>query len=367
MAWLTGWDYRQSLHIDSSSDGALTNYQKKVTVNYGSGTSSGVNMYAGSNCETDFDDIRFTGSDEETELDYYMLQKTDSDKAVFFVEIGTIPSSGGTDIYVYYGNSGASTTSSGSSTFDSFEDFENIGSQIFDDAGGTGISLGANTTDEKEGSQCAQNDTAGNAHKVQLQNDNSWDPDDYYIEGWLRLSATATGNDRLGPGLTVCGTAGSNNGYQIILDGRGAVSPQIRENTSYSGRTDGSYNVSQGTWYLFSVYRIDSSGDLKAEIWTEAAVYGTSATSTTTRSSEDSHSTGRHGVYTYGATYQRWDAIWVRKRADDEPAYGSWGSEETEPSSDVDVSSSETITLTESSPVVRNLTLWNEITGVEIN
>lgn len=330
MAWLTGWTYRKAINIDASSDGTLTNYQKKITVNYGSGSDSGLNVYCGSNCETDFDDIRFTSSDGDTVLDHYLVQKTDSDKAVFFVELDTVNSSIGFDGYIYYGNVSATQTSSGSNTFNSFEDFENIGSQIFDDAGSTGITLGASTTEEKEGSQCAKNDTAGNAHKVQLQNDNNWDPDNYYIEGWLRLNSGAGGNDRLGPGLTICGTAGTNNGYQIILDGRSSVSPQIRENTDYSSRNDGNFQISQGTWYILSVYRIDSSGDLKAELWTESQFYGTSPQTTTTRSAEDSHSTGKHGVYTYGATYQRWDAIWVRKRADDEPAWNTWGSEETD-------------------------------------
>jgi hypothetical protein len=56
------WTYKKSHSIVGSTAGALTNYQMKFIVHYGSGTDSGEDVYCDSQCRTDFDDIRFTDS-----------------------------------------------------------------------------------------------------------------------------------------------------------------------------------------------------------------------------------------------------------------------------------------------------------------
>jgi len=123
MGWLAGWSYRKS-HIINSTDGAGTNYQVKIKVHYDSGTDSGENVYLNEKCKTDFGDIRFTKSDGETELDYWMEEKEDSNYAIFWVEIVDDLSSSNVTIYIYYGKSDASTTSNGDDTFLFFDDFE---------------------------------------------------------------------------------------------------------------------------------------------------------------------------------------------------------------------------------------------------
>lgn len=130
MAWLTGWDNRKSHNINSAV-GAGTNYQVRITVHYGAGSDSGEDVYCNSKCKTDFGDIRFTDNDETTELDYWMEEKTDSDYAVFWVEVADDLSSN-QSIYVYYGNAGATYT-------DDYSDQEHIENTFllgdhFDDA-----------------------------------------------------------------------------------------------------------------------------------------------------------------------------------------------------------------------------------------
>jgi len=119
--WLSGWSYRKS-HMIENATGAGTNYQIIITVHYGSGSDSDDDVYCGSKCQTDFDDIRFTDNDGSTELDYWMQEKTDSDNAVFWVEVADDLSSSDVDIYIYYGNDEAST-SDGDNTFSFFDDF----------------------------------------------------------------------------------------------------------------------------------------------------------------------------------------------------------------------------------------------------
>ena len=110
--WLEGWQYRKS-HVINPASGAGTNYPIKIVVHYGSGTDSGENVYLNSHCRADFGDIRFTASDGETLLDYWIEEKVDSDYAVFWVEIADNLSSSSVTIYIYYGKSDATTTSDG--------------------------------------------------------------------------------------------------------------------------------------------------------------------------------------------------------------------------------------------------------------
>jgi antitoxin component of RelBE/YafQ-DinJ toxin-antitoxin module len=63
------------------------------------------------NCQTDFDDIRFTTGDGQTLLDYCLEQKTNSDYAIFWVEIPDSLESDAFNMYVYYGNSSATSLS----------------------------------------------------------------------------------------------------------------------------------------------------------------------------------------------------------------------------------------------------------------
>jgi hypothetical protein len=119
----SNWQYRKS-HVVQSASGAGTNYQVRFIVHQGSGTDTSQNVYLSDHCEDDFGDIRFTGSDGTTGLDYWMESYTSGDEATFWVEVTDDLSSSNTTIYIYYGNSGASTTSNGANTFpDLFTDF----------------------------------------------------------------------------------------------------------------------------------------------------------------------------------------------------------------------------------------------------
>ena len=111
MAFPGDWSYFKTQQLSASADGALTNFQIQIRVHYGSGSDSGKDVYCGSNCETDFDDIRFA-NDSDVELDHYLIDKTDSDFALYWVEVDSIAGAGDTEIRVYYGNGGAASASS---------------------------------------------------------------------------------------------------------------------------------------------------------------------------------------------------------------------------------------------------------------
>jgi hypothetical protein len=121
--WLGGYSYRK-YHVINPSVGAGTNYQVNVTVHYGSGIDSGADVYLNGKCRSDFGDIRFTKVDGTTLLDYWIESKTNGVNATFWVEIADDLSSVSRTIYLYYGNSGVTSTSNGDNTFIFFDDFE---------------------------------------------------------------------------------------------------------------------------------------------------------------------------------------------------------------------------------------------------
>lgn len=121
--WLEGWLYRKSISITGSS-GAGNNYTISLTVNYGSGSDSGSNIYLNSKCEEDFSDIRFTDDDGETLLYYWIEDYTESDTAFVYIKIFDDLDSNQL-IYIYYGKSeDTETTSDIFNTFIFGDDFD---------------------------------------------------------------------------------------------------------------------------------------------------------------------------------------------------------------------------------------------------
>ena len=116
------WRYRKS-HVINSAAGTGTGYQVKVTVYYASGADSAGNVYVGGLCNTDFSDIRFTASDGTTALSYWMESSVVSNNAIFWIKLTDDITAAPSTIYVYYGNSIATTASNGANTFLFFDDF----------------------------------------------------------------------------------------------------------------------------------------------------------------------------------------------------------------------------------------------------
>ncbi len=107
--YYASWGCRAPITINNAGSG-LTDYQVEVNVSYDG------------NMRPDFGDIRFTDSDGSTELAHWRESYVTSTSATFWVKVPSIPS-GDKIIYMYYGNSAASTASDGDATFEFFDDF----------------------------------------------------------------------------------------------------------------------------------------------------------------------------------------------------------------------------------------------------
>ncbi len=81
-------------------------FQTKITIAYDA------------DMQADFDDIRFFDVASNTELPYWMESKTNGSSATIWIKTGA-----NNNIYMYYGNPGATSTSSGTGLFEFFDDF----------------------------------------------------------------------------------------------------------------------------------------------------------------------------------------------------------------------------------------------------
>jgi len=109
------WKYRQKITISSDvTDSDLENFTLLVSL-----TDNTNDIF--SNAQSDGDDMLFTSSDGTTKLNHEIEDfntTSGSEELVVFVNVPSISSSTNTEIYMYYGNSSASSQQNASETFD---------------------------------------------------------------------------------------------------------------------------------------------------------------------------------------------------------------------------------------------------------
>lgn len=98
MAWYnSSWLKRKAITLTGGSSGTQTDYQVKLSVTYDS------------DMKSDFSDIRFTEADGTTSLEAWLESKIDDTSAIIWVKSDTPANTVTADIYMYYGNSTASS------------------------------------------------------------------------------------------------------------------------------------------------------------------------------------------------------------------------------------------------------------------
>ena len=97
--WHNSWNNKRQINITETSATTLNNYSVLLYIPFNA------------TMQADFDDLRFTNGSEDTELGYWITNKTDSTFAWVYVKIPVLTASVITTIYMYYGNAGASAGS----------------------------------------------------------------------------------------------------------------------------------------------------------------------------------------------------------------------------------------------------------------
>ena len=109
----SSWDFKKEIQINGTGLDIPVNYQLKLEVDYDSDMNS------------TFKDLRFTNSDENVSLDYWVEQNVSSTNATVWVEVPAISNSSNTTLYMYYGNPTATSESNITNTMifgDGFDD-----------------------------------------------------------------------------------------------------------------------------------------------------------------------------------------------------------------------------------------------------
>ena len=117
--WNSSWSYKRQINITEQSGNSLTNYQVMLSINT-------TELYNEGKIRSDCGDIRFVDSTETIELPYWIeVCDVTGGNSTIWVKVN-LSASSTTTIYMYYGNSDATTTANGTAVFDFFDDFEGI-------------------------------------------------------------------------------------------------------------------------------------------------------------------------------------------------------------------------------------------------
>jgi hypothetical protein len=304
--------YLDSAIMPKISD--LVDYQVRVIANYGNGIDNGESVYLNEHSRTDFSDIRFTwfnaSSNSEIECSYWMENLSPGDRAIFWVKIPKIQNKANTTIYIYYGKVDAASISSGSETFDFFDDFNGDLSK-WTTVGGTwkieNGELSAETTASPFGQRIRANNFVFGNHSVHVRI--KWISGTYFEHGpYVR------GQQPDEP----------KNGYMTFLstwpgDLRHRISKMSNE-IEYTLASQGTINPSKDVWYYvtFKLFK----NQLKASI---SPLYSTEITIV-----DNTFNNGTLCLFSWSAASEHvhYDNLFVRKYVDPEPNHGAWGMEE---------------------------------------
>ncbi len=312
-SWQSGFGYRKSMTIQGSADGAQTNYQLKLTINKGTGADSGSTVYLNNHAlswaGTVPNDIFFTASDGVTALDYW-IESSDANTATVWVEFNSIPVSPSTaNFYIYYGKTSAASASNGANTFILFDDFDgsSLNTSIWNSSQGSVVVSGGKVTLTGPESYNYAAIVAGSYN---------------YQYGSFRFKGTITQSQYYSYLLWGCCTA---SGYGRAGWTRVASTAKLYADTWIDGVNTSADlgNVGVGTEYVYDIQRTSS--------WTK---YYRNTTLDAT------HVTIPYAGYPefviYGDASGNNDIFelqWamLRKLTANEPTFGTWGSEETQP------------------------------------
>jgi len=111
----SSWQYRNPITVSNSSGSTLSNFQVKVTLS---------SPFDFTKAKSDGSDIRVTASDGATSIPFWLESwNATSQAGSVWIQVPSIPTTG-TTVYIYYGNSAATSASNGNATFLFFDDFE---------------------------------------------------------------------------------------------------------------------------------------------------------------------------------------------------------------------------------------------------
>ncbi len=129
--WNRSFKYRVPIYIHNPNDAALSNYQIDIDLY--------PTMVDYSHIKPDSSDIRFVSYDGSKEYPYWIERWNANGLSTIWVKVDDIPSNSSKVIYMYYGNESMSSLSDGYNTFDFFDDFSNLDTNVWEVKNGSNV------------------------------------------------------------------------------------------------------------------------------------------------------------------------------------------------------------------------------------
>lgn len=290
---LSGFDVCKRFTIAHTADGAQTNYQMKLTIIKGTGTSSAGTLYLDNKSTNWPYDIRFTNA-AGTEL-HFWREESDATDGTWWIEVDSIPAHPDDFVgYVHVGDADAADESNGPATFPFFDHFDGDLSKWSGDTASFSI---------------ASSVVTGGAVGV-----------------WKRIFGNVT------TGSTVCAVRGFVNfdaGYsqfglsQTDVAKRGHINREA--GTTYyiqskDGTTESNVNTNP-TIDALSVFDVICNAATNVRAFDD----GVEMTGSPKTTNPPNSSTMAAYLGTYGASVLKCDWVLIRKYTVNEPTWGTWG------------------------------------------
>ncbi len=296
------WSKRKRVTVTNLDATAYTDAVVEITLPYDS------------DMQTDFDDLRVTDSSGTTSLNFAREIYTASSEVTLWVKIPTFDASESVDVYVYYGNGGASYGGVGTTTFAVFDDFED--DTITEYSGDTSL-FDTDTTFAYQGT-----------YGLEVVN-----PSDRATDGIFRTSASSTLSQgqtirffqyvdtSAGSGDETCTLFGvqspgtANNNYAVCLEQFGTDRVSISENVD-DNDTSGTILASTTITYTTGWYEVEVDWTTSNLIY--VSVYKDDVLVATTSATDSTYTTGGFG-FTFWFQNGGWDYFTSRTLLTTEP------------------------------------------------
>lgn len=251
--WNQDYSYRKSVNLTEQAGQELVDHQVKIELD----TST---LISEDKMQDDCSDLRFINSSDSGNLDHWIESGCDTGSTTVWVEVPELRAGEEKRIYLYYGNSDATSKSDGKSTFPVFDGFNDgaVSSQWTDYTSGDSLTESGGRLEITDGNIHSASEEVSQPGTV--------------VEARLKYTSSISG-DHSGIMIADSGSmsGGNSNGNANILlisdDTSGTVSTWAGkgETTSYdicSGVT--AFTASQGENYIYSI--MDTGSEIKSFI-----------------------------------------------------------------------------------------------------
>lgn len=299
--WDASWGKKKIINITEGSGNTVSNYSVKLNITYNG------------NMNITFSDLRFTNSAEDTELYYYLESKVDGNSAMIWVNVPELTGSSLNQIYMYYNNPLAESTSNPVNSFLFYDTFDILNTTVWNTSGCSSCTVGGGQLNVTMPLNSYKDISYTQANFTNVSILSFYKSTLTYTEGLvLRKSGTYAGDN-------------INNRY-VISESTSAAN---REDTDYynsagtkSNLANFAYTDSANTWYYREGAAFGSK--LVHRMYSSSGAYlgGVNITNTALGS-------GYVGIFNQGANGERntYEFFRVRSYVEPEPTY-VLGSEE---------------------------------------